>query len=755
MTKFVDLDSDEQDIPVIKINRKSISSITPGMEIIDGIITDEEKAYPSESIVPIENINSSKLEDVEEESLCLKEDCSIQNQYGCTDERGYFLIDNLFSELTDDYQRTLARINLGIADEYALIWGNIKGNLLNQEDLYTFVTSSIDTNINNLINEINLKLSQWAYDINSALNLKANIYSPSFLGEPTTTLPAITDDSSRIASTEWVNAKIKEASIANNIEVMAVSPEYMCYGDGPTDVTVTWKYVKDVDSQSINDVKLDPDVRTYVFKDVISEFTITLDYSCENITESKVVSFEMKYPTYYGTSNDYTKLEKTVNSRFSLTANDDEFIYIFIPNGSETEIEVNSIIGGFILEGTIELYNNVYYVYRSYHSGLGFVYVQLSNFNDDYYRKTNLDTLNELLNTKADKSSTYSKTEVNELISNIQTGNISLVNYFTKEETLDLIPDVTGKADISAIPTKVSQLENDANYISSTSSEYVTESELNERGFLTKESDPVFTSSVAYSITISNINNWNNKVDSVKGKGLSTNDFTAEYKSKLDSLYNYDDSYIRSELNNIPTKVSQLLNDVNFISSYTETDPTVPDWAKQPNKPSYTLDELGAEKAGAANAALESAKLYADGIKSSLLDTINSSISPISSSILEIQESLGTKANSSELFSGNYYDLSGIPSSFNPSRHNHTVSEISDFPTKWDWSNISNIPDNIVNVNIDLSSYATKDDLDTKVDKVDGKGLSSNDFTSDYIQTINNLVQRIKVLENKSVLLLE
>lgn len=655
MTKFVDLDSDEQDIPVIKINQKSISNTTPGMEIIDGIITDEEKAYPSESIVPIENINSSKLEDVEEESLCLKEDCSIQSQYGCTDERGYFLIDNLFSELTDDYQRTLARINLGIADEYALIWGNIKGNLLNQEDLYTFVNSSIDTNINNLINEINLKLSQWAYDINSALNLKANIYSPSLLGEPTTTLPAITDNSSRIASTEWVNARIKEASIANNIEVMAISPEYMCYGDGPTDVTVTWKYVTDVDSQSINDVQLNTDVRIYVFKDVISEFTITLDYSYENTIESKVVSFEMKYPIYYGTSNDYTKLEKTVNSRFSLTANDNEFIYIFIPNGSETEIEVNSIIGGFILEGTIELYNNVYYVYRSYYPGLGFVYIQLSNFNNDYYRKINLDTLNELLNTKADKSSTYSKTEVNELISNIQIGNISLVNYFTKEETLNLIPDITSKADISAIPTKV----------------------------------------------------------------------------------------------------SQLLNDVNFISSYTETDPTVPTWAKQPNKPSYTLDELGAEKAGAADFALESAKSYANEIKSSLLDIINSGISSVSSSILEIQESLGTKANSSELFSGNYYDLRGIPSSFNPSQHSHTVSEILDFPTKWDWSNISNIPDNIVNVNIDLSSYATKDDLTTKVDKIDGKSLSSNDFTSDYIQTINNLVQRIEALENKSVLLLE
>lgn len=54
-------------------------------------------------------------------------------------------------------------MNLGIADEYALIWGNIKGNLINQEDLYNFVTSSIDTSIHNV------------------LDSKADVYSPSFL----------------------------------------------------------------------------------------------------------------------------------------------------------------------------------------------------------------------------------------------------------------------------------------------------------------------------------------------------------------------------------------------------------------------------------------------------------------------------------------------------------------------------------------------------------------------------------------------
>lgn len=44
----------------------------------------------------------------------------------------------------------------------------------------------------------------------------------------------------------------------------------------------------------------------------------------------------------------------------------------------------------------------------------------------------------------------------------------------------------------------------------------------------------------------------------------------------------------------IPTKLSELLNDVGFITGYTETDPTVPNWAKQPSKPSYTAAEVGA-----------------------------------------------------------------------------------------------------------------------------------------------------------------
>lgn len=44
----------------------------------------------------------------------------------------------------------------------------------------------------------------------------------------------------------------------------------------------------------------------------------------------------------------------------------------------------------------------------------------------------------------------------------------------------------------------------------------------------------------------------------------------------------------------IPSKTSDLTNDSGFLTSYTETDPTVPSWAKASTKPSYTASEVGA-----------------------------------------------------------------------------------------------------------------------------------------------------------------
>lgn len=44
----------------------------------------------------------------------------------------------------------------------------------------------------------------------------------------------------------------------------------------------------------------------------------------------------------------------------------------------------------------------------------------------------------------------------------------------------------------------------------------------------------------------------------------------------------------------VPTKVSQLDNDAKYLTSFTESDPTVPAWAKASTKPKYTASEVGA-----------------------------------------------------------------------------------------------------------------------------------------------------------------
>ncbi len=44
----------------------------------------------------------------------------------------------------------------------------------------------------------------------------------------------------------------------------------------------------------------------------------------------------------------------------------------------------------------------------------------------------------------------------------------------------------------------------------------------------------------------------------------------------------------------IPTNISAFNNDTGYLTSYTETDPTVPSWAKQSTKPTYTANEVGA-----------------------------------------------------------------------------------------------------------------------------------------------------------------
>ena len=62
-------------------------------------------------------------------------------------------------------------------------------------------------------------------------------------------------------------------------------------------------------------------------------------------------------------------------------------------------------------------------------------------------------------------------------------------------------------------------------------------------------------------ITESEVNiKLNSKVDKVNGKSLSTNDFTNDDKSKLDSLENYDDTEVRDLINEVDSKITGQIN---------------------------------------------------------------------------------------------------------------------------------------------------------------------------------------------------
>ena len=46
--------------------------------------------------------------------------------------------------------------------------------------------------------------------------------------------------------------------------------------------------------------------------------------------------------------------------------------------------------------------------------------------------------------------------------------------------------------------------------------------------------------------------------------------------------------YVDDRIQTVPTNISAFTNDSGYLTSYTETDPTVPSWAKASTKPSYT-----------------------------------------------------------------------------------------------------------------------------------------------------------------------
>ena len=105
-------------------------------------------------------------------------------------------------------------------------------------------------------------------------------------------------------------------------------------------------------------------------------------------------------------------------------------------------------------------------------------------------------------------------------------------------------------SDLPTIPTKVSDLENDSNFITSIPEEYITETELETKGYLTEHqsltdyakktdipdvSDFLTEVPAGYVTDTKLSTELDKKVNKEAGKGLSTNDLTNELVTKINS----------------------------------------------------------------------------------------------------------------------------------------------------------------------------------------------------------------------------
>lgn len=145
------------------------------------------------------------------------------------------------------------------------------------------------------------------------------------------------------------------------------------------------------------------------------------------------------------------------------------------------------------------------------------------NANDDNL-DVNIESQNETLETNIEANTTLGTDNYKELKNKPSINGIELVDNKTSEE-LGI-----------NIPTKLSQLINDKDFI-----------------------DKTYHDST--------------KVDKEEGKGLSSNDFTNEEKEKLSNLENYDDTQVKQNINlineKIPTQAtnSNQLADKDFVNS--------------------------------------------------------------------------------------------------------------------------------------------------------------------------------------------
>jgi hypothetical protein len=257
------------------------------------------------------------------------------------DGSGNFKVENLFSELKTEYQKSVARQNLGVEldnsceeKELEVDWSNITGD-------------PVDSNLWPLLHEL--------------LKEKADLQSPVLEGYPTTPDPDDYCNKNQIANVRWTE------KTAENIAI---------------------KITKELAPDIAREIAVE------LISDALENYTPPSsgggDSSgggssgggnnsgggSDNTTPSTPVVYNY---TYYGKSDDVSSMAKTTSSSFTITLDDSEYLYILVLNNDDARFSVNGFVGGFELVdgGPVVIDSKQYYKYRSYYSGLGKITVDI------------------------------------------------------------------------------------------------------------------------------------------------------------------------------------------------------------------------------------------------------------------------------------------------------------------------------------------------------------------------------------------
>lgn len=187
-------------------------------------------------------------------------------------------------------------------------------------------------------------------------------------------------------------------------------------------------------------------------------------------------------------------------------------------------------------------------------------------------------------------------------------------NYYTKDEVIAELATKANITDIPVVPVNVSEFTNDAGYLKNTVDNLVhyynkadtyTQAEVNTlisniNKLTSQIVDQLPTedidTSVIYLIKQEDTNTYMQYmyINGAWAELGTTQVDLSDYYKKSEVDTKLADKADKTELPTVPSVVSAFTNDAGYLTEYTETDPTVPAWAKQENKPTYTAAEVGA-----------------------------------------------------------------------------------------------------------------------------------------------------------------